>query len=163
MSEKITVPTLGESITEATVSKWLKSQGEEVSADEPLVELETDKVNVEVPSPTNGILGSIAVREGETVNVGSLLGTINGSATNTNKNLKEINDYAPPQKANKEKTIKVFDEVETLKPKKLKSKKNKIAEPLLKLEEEEPLILEQVHEEKLPKKKRCKYRQQQEK
>jgi len=153
MSEKITVPTLGESITEATVSKWLKSQGEEVSADEPLVELETDKVNVEVPSPTNGILGSIAVREGETVNVGSLLGTINGSATNTNKNLKEINDYAPPQKANKEKTIKVFDEVETLKPKKLKSKKNKIAEPLLKLEEEEPLILEQVHEEKLPKKK----------
>ena len=81
MSEKITVPTLGESITEATVSKWLKSQGEEVSADEPLVELETDKVNVEVPSPTNGILGSIAVREGETVNVGSLLGTVNDNCS----------------------------------------------------------------------------------
>jgi len=52
MAEKITVPTLGESVTEATVSKWLKSQGEEVTADEPLVELETDKVNIEVPSPT---------------------------------------------------------------------------------------------------------------
>ena len=66
MSEKITVPTLGESVTEATVSKWLKSQGEQVSADEPLVELETDKVNVEVPSPTSGVLGNIKVKEGET-------------------------------------------------------------------------------------------------
>ena len=76
MSEKITVPTLGESVTEATVSKWLKSQGDEVTADEPIVELETDKVNVEVPAPSNGFLGSIDVQEGETVNVGSLLGTI---------------------------------------------------------------------------------------
>ena len=56
MSEKITVPTLGESVTEATVSKWLKSKGEKVSADEPIIELETDKVNVEVPSPISGIL-----------------------------------------------------------------------------------------------------------
>ena len=76
MAEKITVPTLGESVTEATVSKWLKSKGEDVKADEPLVELETDKVNVEVPSPSSGILGSIVVKEGETVNVGSLLGTV---------------------------------------------------------------------------------------
>lgn len=76
MAEKITVPTLGESVTEATVSKWLKSQGEKVAADEPLVELETDKVNVEVPSPANGVLGNIVVNEGETVNVGSLLGTV---------------------------------------------------------------------------------------
>jgi Pyruvate/2-oxoglutarate dehydrogenase complex, dihydrolipoamide acyltransferase (E2) component, and related enzymes len=59
MSEKIKVPTLGESVTEATVAKWLKSQGDKVIADEPIVELETDKVNVEVPAPTNGILGSI--------------------------------------------------------------------------------------------------------
>ena len=80
MSEKITVPSLGESVTEATVSKWLKSQGEKVSADEPLVELETDKVNVEVPSPSNGILGSIKVKEGET-DVGSLLGTISKKAS----------------------------------------------------------------------------------
>ena len=65
MSEKIIVPALGESVTEATVSKWLKSVGEEVNSDEPLVELETDKVNVEVPSPISGTLGSIVVSEGE--------------------------------------------------------------------------------------------------
>ena len=79
MSEKIVVPTLGESITEATVSKWLKKKGDSVEADEPIVELETDKVNVEVPAPSNGVLGSIDVKEGETVNVGSILGTINDS------------------------------------------------------------------------------------
>ena len=62
MAEKITVPALGESVTEATVSKWLKSQGENVSADEPIVELETDKVNVEVPAPSNGVLDSIVVK-----------------------------------------------------------------------------------------------------
>ena len=91
MAEKITVPTLGESVTEATVSKWLKSKGEKVSADEPLVELETDKVNVEVPSPISGVLGNITVKEGETVNVGSLLGTILGSSTKTQNNIKELN------------------------------------------------------------------------
>ena len=96
MAEKITVPTLGESVTEATVSKWLKSQGEKVIVDEPLVELETDKVNVEVPSPTNGILGSIAVNEGETVNVGTLLGTVDN--TSKNENLNEVNNYKPPKK-----------------------------------------------------------------
>jgi len=98
MAEKITVPTLGESVTEATVSKWLKSQGEKVTADEPLVELETDKVNVEVPSPTNGVLGSIAVKEGETVNVGSLLGMVDSSSVSKEKNINEINDYSPPKK-----------------------------------------------------------------
>ena len=56
MSEKIVVPALGESVTEATVSKWLKSVGEKVDSDEPIVELETDKVNVEVPSPSEGVL-----------------------------------------------------------------------------------------------------------
>ena len=85
MAEKITVPTLGESVTEATVSKWLKSQGEKVIADEPLVELETDKVNVEVPSPTSGVLGNIVVKEGETVNVGSLLGTVDNSSQEKKK------------------------------------------------------------------------------
>ena len=90
MSEKITVPTLGESVTEATVSKWLKSQGDKVVADEPIVELETDKVNVEVPAPSNGILGSIAVKEGETVNVGSLLGTINDNSSQVANIPKEI-------------------------------------------------------------------------
>ena len=102
MAEKITVPTLGESVTEATVSKWLKSQGEKVLVDEPLVELETDKVNVEVPSPTNGVLGSIVVKEGETVNVGSLLGTVDSSTGSKTENTNEINNYNPPKKETKE-------------------------------------------------------------
>ena len=147
MAEKITVPTLGESVTEATVSKWLKSQGEEVTADEPLVELETDKVNVEVPSPTSGVLGTIAVKEGETVNVGSLLGTINGSTT-TDHNIKEVNNYTPPEKENKIEDIKIFEEEKILKPKKSKKVKNNE----VKLENETPLILDQVHEEKITKK-----------
>jgi 2-oxoglutarate dehydrogenase E2 component (dihydrolipoamide succinyltransferase) len=149
MVDKITVPTLGESVTEATVSKWLKSQGEEVSADEPLVELETDKVNVEVPSPISGILGSIVVKEGETVNVGSLLGTINGASTKT---ANEVKNYAPPQKEKDLKELKIFEEEKILKPKKVKSKKIKIDTPKLDLKEEEPLILDQVHEEKIIKK-----------
>ena len=98
MAEKIIVPTLGESVTEATVSKWLKTQGENVSVDEPIVELETDKVNVEVPSPSNGVLDNIAVQEGETVNVGSLLGTIVGSSIKTQNNIKELKNYSPPEK-----------------------------------------------------------------
>ena len=147
MAEKITVPTLGESVTEATVSKWLKSQGEEVTADEPLVELETDKVNIEVPSPTSGVLGTIAVKEGETVNVGSLLGTINGSVT-TDNNIKEVNNYTPPEKENKIEEIKIFEEEKILKPKKQKKIKNNE----IKLENETPLILDQVHEEKITKK-----------
>jgi 2-oxoglutarate dehydrogenase E2 component (dihydrolipoamide succinyltransferase) len=152
MSEKIIVPTLGESVTEATVSKWLKSQGEEVSADEPLVELETDKVNVEVPAPSNGILGSITVNEGETVNVGSLLGIVNESSTQRVSSVKEVNNYTPPNKEQKKKETKIFEEEKILKPKKIKSKKTKYNEPTLKLEDEEPLILEQVHEEKISKK-----------
>ena len=76
MSEKITVPMLGESITEATVSKWLKKKGDHVQADEAIVELETDKVNLEVPSPIDGVLSEISSKDGETVEVGALLGTI---------------------------------------------------------------------------------------
>ena len=119
MSEKITVPTLGESVTEATVSKWLKSQGDKVIADEPLVELETDKVNVEVPSPTNGILGSIAVKEGETVNVGSLLGTINDLATKVDTNNKDIKKYAPPKKEKEKKEPEIFNNTKNVKVKKI--------------------------------------------
>ena len=154
MVEKITVPTLGESVTEATVSKWLKSKGEEVLADEPLVELETDKVNVEVPSPTSGVLGSISVNEGETVNVGSLLGTVDSSATKAGKTIKEVNNYTPPKKEDekpkvlKEEKPKIFKEEKIAKPKTIKSKNIKKEEPILRLEEE-PLILEQVHEEKI--------------
>ena len=143
MAEKITVPTLGESVTEATVSKWLKSKGDSVSADEPLVELETDKVNVEVPSPISGTLGSINVKEGETVNVGSLLGTVENSSTGKSKNVKELNEYDPPKK---EAGMRIFEEEKIAKSKKIKPKK--LEEPILQLEEEEPLILDQVHEEK---------------
>ena len=77
MSEKILVPVLGESITEATVSKWLKNVGDKVVVDEPLVELETDKVNLEVPSPVSGILSKINSQDGSTVEVGSQLGIVN--------------------------------------------------------------------------------------
>ena len=126
MSEKITVPTLGESVTEATVSKWLKSQGEQVSADEPLVELETDKVNVEVPSPTSGVLSSIKVKEGETVNVGSLLGTVETSSPETNnKNINEVNDYSPPIKEKIKEKQKIFENKKTVQP-----KKSKISKPM---------------------------------
>ena len=76
MSEKILVPVLGESITEATVSKWLKNEGDLVEADEPIVELETDKVNLEVPSPITGTLTNINSNDGSVVEVGALLGTV---------------------------------------------------------------------------------------
>ena len=79
MSEKILVPVLGESITEATVAKWLKNEGDTVEADEAIVELETDKVNLEVPSPIDGVLSEINSKDGETVEVGALLGTISQS------------------------------------------------------------------------------------
>jgi 2-oxoglutarate dehydrogenase E2 component (dihydrolipoamide succinyltransferase) len=88
MSENILVPVLGESIAEATVSKWLKSEGDAVEADEPIVELETDKVNLEVPSPVSGVLTKINSKDGSVVEVGALLGSVssNGSeAMNTDK------------------------------------------------------------------------------
>ena len=151
MAEKITVPTLGESVTEATVSKWLKLQGEKVSVDEPLVELETDKVNVEVPSPISGVLGSIAVKEGQTVNVGSLLGTVDSSSVSKEIKDNEVNNYSPPKKEIADNKPKTFNEKKVEKLKTVKKSK-KINEPTLKLEEEEPLILEEVHEEKKIKK-----------
>jgi 2-oxoglutarate dehydrogenase E2 component (dihydrolipoamide succinyltransferase) len=80
MSDHILVPVLGESVTEATVAKWLKNEGDKVNADEAIVELETDKVNVEVPAPSNGTLEKISVKEGQTVNVGALLGTMSASS-----------------------------------------------------------------------------------
>src|SRR5215210_6095981 len=76
MTTEIRVPSLGESIAEATVGQWLKQSGEVVAADEPLVELETDKVTVEVPAPASGVLSEIVVRAGDTVAVGAVLGAI---------------------------------------------------------------------------------------
>src|ERR1700735_58825 len=77
---EIRVPTLGESVTEATIGRWFKKAGAAVAVDEPLVELETDKVTIEVPAPSAGILGEIAAKDGETVAVGALLGQINDGA-----------------------------------------------------------------------------------
>src|SRR5229473_1200270 len=73
---EIRVPTLGESVTEATIGKWFKKPGDAVAVDEPLVELETDKVTIEVPAPAAGVLAEIAAKDGETVAVGALLGQI---------------------------------------------------------------------------------------
>ena len=117
MTNQIVVPSLGESVTEATVSKWLKQVGEEVNSDEPLVELETDKVNVEVPSPLSGTLSSIKVKEGDTVEVGALLGLINEGAVSQNKkdekNIEKNIDqpYTPPKKnINKEEPFPLVQE-----------------------------------------------------
>src|SRR5690606_21135290 len=79
MSTEIRVPTLGESVTEATIGQWFKKVGDTVAADEPIVELETDKVTIEVPAPAAGVLEAIAAEAGTTVDVGALLGAIGGS------------------------------------------------------------------------------------
>ena len=98
MSEKIVVPVLGESIIEATVSKWLKNEGDVVEADEPIVELETDKVNLEVPSPVSGVLSEINFKDGTVVEVGALLGTVTekGAGTVEKKIIKKI-DSSPKE------------------------------------------------------------------
>src|SRR5215470_11991008 len=77
---EIRVPTLGESVTEATIGRWFKKAGDAVAVDEPLVELETDKVTIEVPAPSAGVLGEISAKDGDTVAVGALLGMINDGA-----------------------------------------------------------------------------------
>src|SRR5262245_60963833 len=83
MTIEIKVPALGESVTEATVGQWFKKPGEAVKVDEPLVELETDKVTVEVPAPAAGVLEEIKVAQGATVNIGAVLGAINEGAAAT--------------------------------------------------------------------------------
>ena len=97
MNEKIIVPALGESITEATVSKWLKKVGEKIEADEPLVELETDKVSVEVPSPIDGTLSEIKTNNGQTVKVGSELGMVrtNGNSEKKTNNMTKLINLMP--------------------------------------------------------------------
>ena len=133
MSEKILVPVLGESITEATVAKWLKKEGDTVEADEAIVELETDKVNLEVPSPIDGVLSKINSKDGETVEVGALLGTISQSGTQPSEK-KIITKIEPKKTENNVVNLEIKKEV----PKVFK-------EP----EEEEPLILtNEVKEDK---------------
>src|SRR5947208_4867362 len=91
---EIRVPTLGESVTEATIGRWFKKPGDAVAVDEPLVELETDKVTIEVPAPSAGTLGEISAKDGETVAVGALLGQINDGAAGA-----AAKPAAPPAKA----------------------------------------------------------------
>ena len=114
MSEKILVPALGESITEATVAKWLKNVGDRISADEPVVELETDKVNLEVPSPISGIIEDIRFKNGDVVKVGTVIGSIKAQDQSTQNEVKkiepgvQINNVVNLEKKGKE--PKIFDE-----------------------------------------------------
>ena len=140
MSEKILVPVLGESITEATVAKWLKNTGDTVEVDEPIVELETDKVNLEVPSPVKGVLTEINSKDGSVVEVGALLGTVSESGTAETAKKEDIKIEEPAQKEDNvikldpsKKEPKIFEE---------KTEKN---------DQEEPLVLtdEVIEEEAL--------------
>ena len=122
MSEKILVPVLGESITEATVAKWLKKEGDTVEADEAIVELETDKVNLEVPSPIDGVLSEINSKDGVTVEVGALLGTISQNGIQPSQK-KVITKIEPKITENnvvnleiKKETPRVFEEPEEEEP-----------------------------------------------
>ena len=141
MSEEIVVPALGESITEATVAKWLKNQGDTVGADEPIVELETDKVNLEVPSPVDGILGEIKAQDGEIVKVGSVLGLISqGTVRPVKQKIKKIlpknqeTNVVNLDTSKKEETIEIFED-------KMESSEESEDEPLVLESEDEPLVL----------------------
>ncbi len=134
------VPVLGESITEATVSKWLKNEGDAVKADEPIVELETDKVNLEVPSPVSGFLSEINSKNGMTVEVGALLGSISEKGTGKVNQEEESKNDTQPNKNNivnlevSEKEPKIFN---------TKPEENYSAE--------EPLVLtNEIKEEMIP-------------
>jgi len=96
---EIRVPTLGESVTEATIGRWFKKAGDAVAVDEPLVELETDKVTIEVPAPSAGVLGEIAAKDGDTVAVGALLGQINDGAAAASQPAAAKPAAAPPPPA----------------------------------------------------------------
>ena len=144
MSEKIVVPALGESITEATVAKWLKNTGDSIEADEPIVELETDKVNLEVPSPINGVLGKISASEGDVVQVGSTLGLINSNSKgHSGNNLKDKSEDKEEnnivsidiEKKKEQKEIKIFQEAQET-----------VTEPESSIEEK-PLVLEAQEQE----------------
>ena len=139
MSENILVPVLGESVTEATVAKWLKKEGEHVAVDEPVVELETDKVNLEVPSPVSGVIEKINSKDGENVEVGSVLGTVSNETKKKEKN-ENVSEKIPPI------TEKIIKEAETAKSKEpIKETEKKVQNETSMFEnesdEEAPLIL----------------------
>ena len=148
MRENIIVPALGESITEATVSKWIRNQGDQVREDEPVVELETDKVNVEVPSPAEGVISKINFKTGDTVEVGALLGTIisqGGEVISSEKVVSITKSKKQKKKQDaieEEKDISIFDKKES------NDNKKEIEQPLIlnqqvEKEIEQPLVLNQ--------------------
>ena len=136
MTEKILVPVLGESITEATISKWLKSKGESIDADEPIVELETDKVNIEVPSPIDGTLAKINFKKGDVVEVGAILGEI--SAGSVNPKEEKVKNKEDLQKKESDNVVS-FEKEKKQKPKIFEDEKKD--EPLV-LKKEKPLVLD---------------------
>ena len=138
MSEKILVPVLGESITEATVSKWLKNEGDSVEADEPLVELETDKVNLEVPSPVSGVLTKINSKNGSVVEVGADLGSVSESENKSKEN-QEIKKIQPTVKVDKDNLIDEDDKNEEMEVFQENVEEEK---PLVLTKEVEPLKVE---------------------
>ena len=142
MSEKILVPVLGESITEATISKWLKNEGDTVDADEPIVELETDKVNLEVPSPVSGVLEKINSKDGSVVEVGALLGLVSANGA-TSKKDDEIKKIQPTVQKNN--VIDIEKEKQKIEAPQIFDKITEEEEP-----EDKPLVLTQEVKEDKP-------------
>ena len=140
MSEKILVPVLGESLNEATVSKWLKNKGDSVNADEAIVELETDKVNLEVPAAVSGVLSEINSNEGDTVQVGAVLGIISESEAKIQK----IEKIKP-----KTNEVQEEEKIASVDNKDKNAGSDIQAEPSMLNDEDEPLVLKEEEEEPL--------------
>ncbi len=140
MSEKILVPVLGESLNEATVSKWLKNKGDSVNADEAIVELETDKVNLEVPAAVSGVLSEINSNEGDTVQVGAVLGIISESEAKIQK----IEKIKP-----KTNEVQEEEKIASVDIKDKNGGSDTQAEPSMLNDEDEPLVLKEEEEEPL--------------
>ena len=128
MSEKILVPALGESINEATIARWLKNKGDIVTADEPIVELETDKVNLEVPSPVSGTLSKINAKDGSAVKVGAVLGEVTES--NSEKKVIEKIKIIKPEQKKEENNVVNFDKEKKSEPS-IFEEKDLDSEPLI--------------------------------
>ena len=140
MNEKIVVPALGESVTEATIAKWLKSVGDTVEVDEPIVELETDKVNLEVPSPVSGTIGDIKHKDGEVVEVGAVLGSIQANGNETVQEIKKIEPDVKIDQVKDPPEKKVEKIVEEVKPFELEEE----VEDETSLEEETLVLTEEI-------------------
>ena len=159
MTIELLVPALGESVVEATVAKWMKSSGDTINADEPIVELETDKVNLEVPAPSDGVLSEINAKNGDTVEVGSILGSIIGGYSGSKKTeiLEDENKKELDEKDNKDNIVNLKAEVQT---KLFEKEPDTEDETKIEIEpedkdEEEPLILsEEVKTQKKQTKKK---------